>query len=150
MRHFVVAFGAGPRPGRARKRSEHRSISFESSCTVESPCALARRSANALQWLHPCMRGFAHLELLNGKVHGAPSPTFPPKLKPYGSRLALGYWWAHSLIIHMIKRSVAAPGALRRAQCARASSARERGSTVSITSKRALGSANFSCASLCL
>jgi hypothetical protein len=73
-------------------------------------------------------------------------PSFPPPsptLKPYGSRLALGYWWAHSLIIHMFKRSVAAPGALRRAQCARASSARERGSTVSITSKRALGSTDF-------
>jgi len=80
-------------------------------------------------------------------------PSFPPPsptLKPYGSRLALGYWWAHSLIIHMIERSVAAPGALRHAQCARASSARERGSTVSITSKRALGSTDFSCASLCL
>jgi hypothetical protein len=77
---------------------------------------------------------------------GAP----PPPLKPYGSRLALGYWWAHSLIVHMIERSVAAPGALRHAQCACAFSARERGSTVSITSKRALGSVNFSCASLCL
>jgi hypothetical protein len=80
-------------------------------------------------------------------------PSFPPPsptLKPYGSRLALGYWWAHSLIIHMFKRSVAAPGALRRAQCARASSARERGSTVSITSKRALGSTDFFFAHLCV